>query len=246
MPGLAQTIITAGPIQIGQNKLVSSSLSFGEKTLVSPDPFATSKTLIGRLAVDPSSETWREFVDKYAPTVYTWAWQSGLQESDAADVTQEVLLKLLEKMRVFHYDPARGSFRGWLKTITVNAARDCGRRLARLPVGPAGLSSVGDPSSWDDLGKRIDEEYRRQLLMQAEATVSGLVHKNTWQAYEMLVKDGTPVIQVAKSLEMKVAEVYVAKSRVLKRLKDIIHQIEQTDGQTTEMDRQQPRQETKP
>ncbi|MDC0278868.1 sigma-70 family RNA polymerase sigma factor [bacterium] len=212
--------------------------------MVSPDPFATSKTLIGRLALDPSGDAWREFVDKYAPTVYAWAWQSGLQESDAADVTQDVLLKLLEKMRVFQYDPSRGSFRGWLKTITVNSARDCGRRLARQPVGPDGLSSVGHPSAWDDLGKRIDEEYRRQLLMQAEATVREHVQANTWRAYEMLVKEGLPVTQVAQSLKMKVAEIYVAKSRVLKRLKEVVCQIEQIDGQTSKIGKPWPTQET--
>lgn len=203
--------------------------------MASLDPFATSPTLIGRLALDPSSEAWDEFVDKYAPTVFTWAWQSGLQDSDAADVTQEVLMKLLEKMRVFQYDPKRGSFRGWLKTITVNSARDCGRRLARTPIGPEGLSSVGDPASWDELGRRIDEEYQHQLLAQAESVVERIVKTNTWRVYEMLVKEGLGATVVAASLDLKIAEVYVAKSRVLKRLKDVVQQIEECDSQTSRL-----------
>ena len=206
-----------------------------EESVASPDPFATSQTLIGRLAHDPSSEAWGEFVDKYAPTVFTWAWQAGLQDSDAADVTQEVLMKLLEKMRVFQYDPKRGSFRGWLKTITVNSARDCGRRLARTPIGPDGLSSVGDPASWDELGRRIDEEYQQQLLAQAESVVKGIVKPNTWRVYEMLIKECMATTVVAASLDLKIAEVYVAKSRVLKRLKEVVQQIEESDSQTSRL-----------
>ncbi len=198
-----------------------------------PDPFATSQTLIGRLARDPSNEAWNEFVDRYAPTVFTWAWQSGLQDSDAADVTQEVLLKLLEKMRVFQYDPKRGSFRGWLKTITVNSARDCGRRLARTPCGPDGLSSVGDPGSWDELGRRIEQEYQHQLLAQAESVVKGIVTSTTWQVYEMSIKQCMAARLVAVSLNLKIAEVYVAKSRVLKRIKEVVQQIEASDSETS-------------
>ncbi len=218
---------------------VVASIPSMEESVASPDPFATSQTLIGRLALDPSSEAWGEFVDKYAPTVFTWAWQSGLQDSDAADVTQEVLMKLLEKMRVFQYDPKRGSFRGWLKTITVNSARDCGRRLARTPVGPDGLSSVGDPASWDELGRRIDEEYQHQLLAQAETVVKGIVKPNTWRVYEMLVKECMAATVVAASLDLKIAEVYVAKSRVLKRLKEVVQQIEESDSQTSHLIRDQ-------
>ena len=204
-----------------------------EEFVASLDPFATSPTLIGRLALDPSSEAWGEFVDKYAPTVFTWAWQSGLQDSDAADVTQEVLMKLLEKMRVFQYDPNRGSFRGWLKTVTVNSARDCGRRLARSLVGSDRLSSVGDPSSWDELGRRIEQEYQHQLLAQAESVVKGIVKTKTWRVYEMLVKEGMGATVVAASLGLKIAEVYVAKSRVLKRLKEVVQQIEECDSQAS-------------
>ncbi|TWU56969.1 ECF RNA polymerase sigma factor SigE [Rubripirellula tenax] len=190
----------------------------------------TSPTLLGRLAAGPSDDAWNEFVEQYAPAVHAWAWQSGLQESDAADVTQEVLMKLLEKMQTFRYDRSVGSFRGWLKTVTVNAAKDLGRRISRLPDGPAGLSSVGDPKSWDDLSRRIDEEYQRQLVRQAEQLVRTRVNEQQWMVYELLVQQECSASDVAKQLEMKLADVYVAKSRLLKRLRDVVTTLESIDA----------------
>ena len=131
------------------------------------------------------------------------------------------------------------------KTITVNSARDCGRRLARAPIGPDGLSSVGDPASWDELGRRIDEEYQQQLLAQAESAVKGTVKPHTWRVYEMLIKECMTATAVATSLKLKIAEVYVAKSRVLKRLKEVVQQIEESDSQTSHLisDQRQPKAE---
>lgn len=190
----------------------------------------TSPTLLGRLAAGTSDDAWNEFVEQYAPAVQAWAWQTGLQDSDAADVTQEVLLKLLEKMRTFQYDRSRGSFRGWLKTVTVNAARDLGRQRSRLPDGPAGLSSVGDPKSWDDLGRRIDEEYQRHLVHQAEQLVRDKISSEQWAVYELVVQQNQSAADVAKQLKMKVADVYVAKSRMLKRLREVVTTLEAIDA----------------
>ena len=117
------------------------------------DDLPTSPTLLGRLRGGPTDEAWSEFVDRYAPTVFSWASATGLQESDAADVTQDVLLKLLNQMRIFEYRPSVGSFRGWLKTVTMNAARDLGRKIQRRPAGSAGLSGVHDPEQWPTLRK---------------------------------------------------------------------------------------------
>src|SRR5437763_1850266 len=93
-------------------------LSRGYYRMGSASASHTSPTLLGRLRRDPTDQTaWSKFVDRYAPRIYAWCRQWRLQEADAKDVSQTVLLKLAEKMRVFHYDPDR-SFRGWLRTLT--------------------------------------------------------------------------------------------------------------------------------
>ena len=194
------------------------------------EDLATSPTLLGRLRLGADDAVWNEFVDRYAPAVFSWSLQVGLQESDAADVTQEVLLKLLERMKSFEYDPKRGSFRGWLKTVTVNAARDCGRKILRLPGGSAGLSGVGESKVWDELARKMEDEYRRELLDQASEVVRAKVADNTWQAYRLTAVENQPAALVAEQLGVKVSEVYVAKSRVLKQLRDVVAELERIDG----------------
>ena len=190
----------------------------------------TSPTLLGKLRQGPCEEDWQAFVDRYAPTVFSWAWQSGLQESDAADVTQEVLLKLLHQMQTFEYAQSKGSFRGWLKTITVNAARDLGRKIQRRPAGSAGLSGVQDPRKWDELARRMETEYQSDLFEQANALVRPRVAENTWRAYEMTAIENRPAADVAEELCMKVSEVYVAKSRIIKRIREAVAELERIDN----------------
>ena len=84
----------------------------------------TSRTLLLRVREPQDRQAWEEFVNRYAPQIFNWCRRYQLQESDAADVTQDVLVKLVRTMQDFQYDPARGSFRGWLKTVTANAVRD--------------------------------------------------------------------------------------------------------------------------
>src|SRR5262249_57495976 len=81
----------------------------------------TSKTLLNRLRSPLDQAAWNEFVERYGRRIYGWCRQWGLQEADAQDVTQDVLLRLARKMRSFAYDPSR-SFRGWLRTLTHHAS----------------------------------------------------------------------------------------------------------------------------
>src|ERR1700730_17958938 len=102
----------------------------------------TRITLLGRLRRDPTNQkAWNEFVDQYGPKIMGWCQKWNLQEADAQDVTQNVLLKLAEKLRDFTYDPS-GSFRAWLKTVAQHACSDFrqsrqkpGQKTARWVVG---------------------------------------------------------------------------------------------------------------
>src|SRR5688572_5065954 len=102
----------------------------------------TRVSLLGRLRRDPTNqEVWGEFVEHYGARIYDWCLRWRLQDADAQDVTQNVLLRLADKMRDFRYDPSR-SFRGWLKTLTHNAWSDFLVARRRPGLG-SGDSSVG-------------------------------------------------------------------------------------------------------
>src|SRR3954465_766402 len=91
--------------------------------MVEPLP-STRVTLLTRLRQDPIDHAgWDEFVERYGRHIYRWCRQWKLQDADAEDVTQEILMKLTQKLRAFRYDPSR-SFRSWLKTVTHHAWRD--------------------------------------------------------------------------------------------------------------------------
>jgi RNA polymerase sigma-70 factor (ECF subfamily) len=192
----------------------------------------TSITLLGRLHSDADQPAWSAFVERYAPMIYHWCCRFGLQASDAADVTQEVLLKLVGAMREFEYDPSRGSFRSWLKAVTGNAVRDLLESWKRQARGSGDtqvmgrLAAIEDPEAWDALTAEIERQYERELLSAAEQRVQPRVHPHTWRAYQMTAVDQQPPAQVATQLGITVAEVYVAKSRVIKMLRMEIETLE--------------------
>lgn len=192
----------------------------------------TSYTLLTRVRDVNDQQAWNEFVECYAPKIFVWCRRFHLQESDASDVTQEVLVKLVGAMQSFVYDPARGSFRGWLKTITTNAVRDLGRTWQRngRAVGDTNLSqlleSLEDPEAVRVLEDVIEGAHQQQILQEAATQVALRVQPHTWKAYQLTAVEQRPAAQVARELQMRISEVYVAKSRVMKMLRETIALLE--------------------
>ena len=185
----------------------------------------TRGTLLLRLRQLDDREAWGEFVEQYTPRIFAWCRRHRLQDSDAADVTQEVLGKLVKAIRSFEYDASRGSFRGWLKTVTNNAVRDFLQDMAR-PGRGSGDSQIGGlltalqaPEAISELTATLEEEAERELLREAEARVQLRVKPNTWKAYQLTAVANVVAADAAMQLGMPVAEVYVSKSRVLKLLR---------------------------
>jgi RNA polymerase sigma-70 factor (ECF subfamily) len=135
----------------------------------SAQSFHTSPTLLGRLAQVPSDQAaWGEFAERYGRRIYTWCRQWQLQQADAEDVTQQVLLKLVNKMRSFSYDPSR-SFRAWLKTVTHHAWRDFveGRTQAGTGSGDTRvLEQLQTVPARDDLVSRAPKERQVCTLLE--------------------------------------------------------------------------------
>jgi RNA polymerase sigma factor (sigma-70 family) len=193
---------------------------------------STSATLLSRVRSPLDQEAWNEFVEHYGRRIYGWCLKWGLQEADAEDVTQDVLLRLASKMRGFAYDPSR-SFRGWLRTLTHHAWSDFLEDRKR-PGNGSGASQVtqalAQVEARDDLTLRLDEEFTRALLEEASARVRLRVQPHTWEAFRMTAMEGKPGAEVAALLGMQIATVFVARSKVQKMLRDEIRKLEDAQG----------------
>jgi RNA polymerase sigma factor (sigma-70 family) len=191
----------------------------------------TSATLIGRLRqFPPDQAAWAQFADRYGRRIYGWCRQWNLQEADAEDVTQGVLLKLAEKMRAFDYDPTR-SFRAWLKTVTRHAWLDTAssRKAAVAAGGSLALELLQAAEAREDLVERLGEEFDRELLEEAMARVRVRVTPRTWEAFERTALKGESGADTAKAVGMKVATVFVARSKVQKMLHEELKKLDAPD-----------------
>jgi len=171
----------------------------------------TSASLLDRLRRPDDAEAWARFVELYTPLLHRWACRLGLQEADAADLVQDVFGVLLRKLPEFTYDPER-SFRGWLRTVLVNHWRNRPRRTA-TPL-------TADPLSPDPAADLQDDEYRRYLVGRALQVMQTDFEPSTWRACWESVAQGRPAAEVAEELGISVAAVYIARSRVLRRLRE--------------------------
>jgi RNA polymerase sigma-70 factor (ECF subfamily) len=189
----------------------------------------TSVTLLARLRQTPADQAaWAEFVEGYGQRIHAWCRRWGLQEADAQDVTQTVLLKVLGAVQAFHYDPAQ-KFRSWLKTVTHHAWQDLVRSRRRAAAG-GDAASDNDPlltlSARDDLGARLEAAYEQELVEQALERVRPRVQPPTWEAFRLTAFEGLPGAEVAARLGMAVTSVYKAKSNVQKLLEAEVRYLE--------------------
>jgi RNA polymerase sigma-70 factor (ECF subfamily) len=195
----------------------------------------TSPTLLGRLSRLPADQAaWGEFAERYGRIIFGWCRHWQLQEADAEEVTQEVLLRLARKMASFRYDPAR-SFRAWLKTVAHHAWRDF-LDSRRLPAAGSGdsqvLQALQTIEARDDLVKNLDQEFALELLDEATARVRLRIQPHTWEAFRLQALEGLSGAETAQRLGMKVATAYVARSKVQKMLQDEVRRLHGEDGAT--------------
>jgi RNA polymerase sigma-70 factor (ECF subfamily) len=192
--------------------------------------FPTTRiTLLAQLRHDPSDQAgWDEFVERYGRHIYRWCRQWKLQDADAEDVTQDILLKLTQKLQAFAYDPSR-SFRGWLKTVAHHAWRDFvdRRRHAERAAGTSRAPELMlTLEAREDLAQKLEEAFDLELLEAAKMRVRLRVAPHTWEAFRLIAFECLPVAEVAARVHLQVAMVYVAKSKVQKMLREEIGKIE--------------------
>jgi RNA polymerase sigma factor (sigma-70 family) len=189
----------------------------------------TRVTLLTQLRHDPSDQAgWDDLVERYGPHIYRWCRRWKLQDADAEDLTQDILMKLTQKLPAFVYDPSR-SFRGWLKTVAHHAWRDFvdGRRHALCASGDSrGHELTFTLEAREDLAKRLEEAFDLELLEAAKVRVRLRVAPHTWEAFRLMALEGLPVAEVAARANLQAAMVYVAKSKVQRMLQEEIGKLE--------------------
>jgi RNA polymerase sigma factor (sigma-70 family) len=192
---------------------------------------ATRQSLLLRVRDLSDRAAWQDFVECYAPRVFAWCLRFRLQEADAADATQTVLMKLVEGLRSFEYDSERGRFRGWLKTVTRHVSADVARGWRERGTGDSQfletLHNLEQPAAADALLEEVELGYQKELLRRAAVSVQVRVQPKTWDAYRLTCEQELSASQVAAQLGMPVSEVYVSKSRVLKMLREEIRRMDE-------------------
>ncbi len=188
----------------------------------------TRFTLLARLRDIGDAEAWAEFVELYAPLLYRLARRHGLQDADAADLTQDVLRAVVNALPKLAYDPKRGSFRGWLFTVARNQVRKFANARKRQPRGSGSAEAEEllrrQPAPEDEAD--WEREYRTRLFEWAAERVRDRFRPATWQAFWLTFVEGQDPRQVGEALGLSVGAVYIARNRVLARIREQVRRHE--------------------
>lgn len=190
----------------------------------------TRRSLLVRLRDPRDERAWEEFVEIYEPLIHRLARGRGLQGADADDLAQEVFRAVAGAIGRWDPDPSRGAFRGWLFRIARNLMVNLLAAQSRHPRGAGGsdlvslLEAQPAPESEDTV--LFDGEYRRRLFDWAAERVRPAFREPTWLAFWRTGVEGQDVADVARSLGLTPGAVYIARSRVMARLRREIEQVE--------------------
>lgn len=177
---------------------------------------STSISLLNRLKQPSPGADWRRFVDLYTPLLYHWVRKQGVRSSDAGDVVQDVFAVLVEKLPRFDYD-ADGSFRAWLRTVALNKCRDLHRKNKHRK-GDVSIDLI-EPTQGDDIELFAAAEYSRVLAQRALELMKSEFETKSWKACWESVVANRSTAEISQELKMSANSVYLAKSRVLRRLR---------------------------
>ena len=200
-----------------------------------PDDFIpTRQSLLSRLKDLQDQASWEDFFQLYRKLIYSMAIRAGLSQPEAEEVVQETLISVANTIEKFKYDPQRCRFKSWLGLLTRSHIAACFRKRYREKAGPlpdssgtgtAAVDRLPDPHSFD--GDALwEEEWRKHLLAAALERVKRLVSPEQYQLFDFYVLKEVPVLEVARTLEVSVGQIYLAKHRVSKLLKKEVKRLE--------------------
>jgi RNA polymerase sigma-70 factor (ECF subfamily) len=184
----------------------------------------THASLLARLADGQDPAAWREFHERYDELIRGFARRQNLQPADCDDVAQDVLLALSKAMPGFRYDPTKGKFRSYLKTVVLHTIF---KRAKRKP-GEVNLEYIEEATHAATEDKDIEEiweeEWRQYHIRLARRRIELEFSEADRAAFEAYALGGRDARETAQALGMSVDQVYQAKSRILKRLSELINQ----------------------
>lgn len=194
-----------------------------------PQIQTTRVSLLARLQNAGDGEAWSQFHQVYGPVIHRYARRKGLQDADAADLTQDILREVSQAIGRFKYDPKVGRFRSWLFTVARYTLSKFHRRDVRQPHG-TGDTSFHDrlhqePQSNDELND-WDREYEKRVFELAAQKVKAKVQPATWRAFWATAVEGRDPAKVAEETGLSVGTVYVARSRVTTQLRDAVRKVD--------------------
>lgn len=169
------------------------------------------------------TNAWKDLTDLYRPLILGWLNRQGVPARDLEDLSQDVLLSVVKHLPGFQHSGQRGAFRSWLRTIVCSRTADYWRAIDAGPPASGGsgaaaaLQEIADPDS--ALNQQWDEEHDRYVLQCLLDLVEEEFEASTLQAFRLLALDDVSGADAAQELGMSVAAVYVAKSRVLQRIR---------------------------
>jgi RNA polymerase sigma-70 factor (ECF subfamily) len=195
----------------------------------------TRTSLVLQLRDAGNHAAWQEFVRLYGPVIYGFARKRGLQDADAADMMQDVLRSVSGAIGTLDYDRRRGTFRGWLFTITRNKIFNflSARKIRPQGSGDTTTNKLLDQEPAADDGEDTWElEYQRRLAAIAMEKIKSEFQEKSFQAFWLTAVDGVAAGEVSKRLGMSTGAIYVAKSRVLARLKEEVETLRKLEDET--------------
>jgi len=193
----------------------------------------TRASLIHRLKDRGDTEAWEQFTAIYQPLVYRLARRSGLQDADAHELVQDVMVAVARAVDRWQPDPQRGRFRDWLFRIARNLILNYLTRPKHRSVAAGG--SLMDlleqhPAPSDEASALYDLEYRREIFRWATDEVRQQVQAKTWEAFWLSTVEDRPIPSVAATLNMTIGSVYIARSRVMARLRAAVNNFRGDEG----------------
>jgi RNA polymerase sigma factor (sigma-70 family) len=198
---------------------------------------ATRRSLLTRLKHWDDAEGWRQFFDRYGGLLYRFAVRSGLDSAAAQDAVQEVMLAVAKQMPGFRYDPARGSFRAWLYNQARWRIADSQRRRRRAglagPLNADGTTGVDEvpepgPAAANDLEADWDREWRENQLARALELVKARVNPRQFQMFHLVAVKGWAIPEITRTLKVNRAQVYMARMRVGRLVREVLAQLEES------------------
>lgn len=198
-----------------------------------PSPPETRASLILRLPDAADVAAWDEVVSIYGPLVYRMGLRQGLQAADADDLVQEVFTAVARSVSQWLERSDRGKFRAWLLRIARNISVNFLTRRRHRPIGNGGNEAldwmIDIPAPDCELSGEFDLEYRREVFRWAADQIQEAVTDNTWQAFWLTHVDGRSIAEVAEHLGISTGNVYIGRSRVMSRFKELTKQFEEVE-----------------